>query len=212
MINAEKLLRGLVKHGLSSKKTRRSAGKLLKGGLGGVVGIGALGIAVAAVDHFSRKGSVGAPQTPPQRPPVPPPVSETGRTTAPPPPPQPVAPAEREDDALLLIRAMIAAANADGLIDEQERAAVLGELKSAGLSAQEEEFINRELDSPSSIDSLLPQVSRPDLAREVYAVSLLAIEVDTKAERDYLSYLRTRLSLDEDSIGELHDRFGIESD
>jgi uncharacterized membrane protein YebE (DUF533 family) len=41
---------------------------------------------------------------------------------------------------------------------------------------------------------------------EIYVASLLAIEVDTPAERAYLSLLAARLGLDEPLVAELHEQ------
>jgi uncharacterized membrane protein YebE (DUF533 family) len=104
---------------------------------------------------------------------------------------------------------MIAAANADGTIDSQEKATILKHLREAGANPEEEAFLVGELNSPPSIDSLLPTISGPEMAAEVYAVSLLAVDVDTKAERDYLNYLRSRLEMDESKVEEIHKQLNI---
>ena len=90
---------------------------------------------------------------------------------------------------------MVAAANADGEIDLNEEKAILDYLEKGKLNAEEREFIHQLIASPPSIDSLIPQVTDAELARQVYAVSELAIEVDTQAERDYLDYLKKQLGL-----------------
>ena len=77
---------------------------------------------------------------------------------------------------------MVAAANADGEIDSDEEKAILEYLEEGKLNAEEREFIHQLIASPPSIDSLIPKVTDEELARQVYAVSELAIEVDTQAE------------------------------
>jgi uncharacterized membrane protein YebE (DUF533 family) len=106
---------------------------------------------------------------------------------------------------------MIAAANADGHIDETERQSILNRLAEAELSEEEREFLDRELSAPPSIDSVLPGVDSPRLSAQLYAVSLLAIDVDTKAEEDYLAYLRNRLGLDDNTVKQIHQTLGIEA-
>lgn len=90
---------------------------------------------------------------------------------------------------------MVAAANADGEIDSDEEKAILDYLEEGKLNTEEREFIHQLIASPPSIDSLIPKVTDEEGARQVYAVSELAIEVDTQAERDYLDYLKKRLVL-----------------
>lgn len=212
-MNAERLLGQLIKQGLKKKKKKkRSSGVSSLLGTGGkaALGMGALGVAIAAFEHFTQKQSPG--QTPPG-----PPSPGVGSAGTPPPPPPPRAGAAREgsgssidSETLLLVRAMIAAANADGEIDFQEKAAIMGRLEEAGADFEEKEFVREQLEQPPSVDSLLRQVETPELARQVFAVSLLAIDVDTQAERDYLDYLQRRLRLDDETVEELRRELGGE--
>ena len=216
MFNAEKLLGGLVR---SSTRGRR-------GGLGGLVSggvaLGALGVAMEAVEHFMNKPqSAGSPAGAPGGPPPvpgsapPPPPAPGASSTAPPPPPMPgpshpgtppPSPVESAGnaDAVLLIRAMIAAANADGVIDETEREAILGRLRTVDLSPEEQAFITQELFSPADLETIVRNVNSAELARQVYAVSLMAIEVDTEKERQYMDTLADRLGLDQAAVGEIN--------
>jgi len=132
--------------------------------------------------------------------------------TAPVPPPVPGGTFGNQAGAgepVLLIRAMIAAANADGKIDGNEMGSIINHLKEAGMTGEERDFIEKELVSPKSIDSILPQVQGEELANQIYAVSLLAVEVDTKAERDYLRYLQARLGISDQTARELHGQFEL---
>ena len=106
--------------------------------------------------------------------------------------------------AVLLIRAMIAAANADGLIDEAERTNILKQLQAVELSAEEQGFIVQELLSPADLETIVREVNSPDLARQVYTVSLMAMEVDTDKERQYMDTLASRLGLDESTVAQIH--------
>ena len=62
---------------------------------------------------------------------------------------------------------------------------------------------------PLDLKALLHEVSSPQMAAEVYAASLLAIEVDTPAERGYLSQLAQGLGLDEGAVQRLHLTLGV---
>ena len=57
------------------------------------------------------------------------------------------------ETALLYIRAMIAAAAADGRIDENEQQKLIGSLQQAGLDDEAHAFLQQELQSPASIVS-----------------------------------------------------------
>ena len=50
---------------------------------------------------------------------------------------------------------MIAAANADGNIDQQEKNTILRHLRETGVSPEEERFVVQELDNPPSIEKVL---------------------------------------------------------
>ena len=70
--------------------------------------------------------------------------------------------------ALLLIRAMIAAANADGEITAVERQRILGKLDEAGADPDDRRIIEQELQQPRSLDALLRDVTDPETAEQVY--------------------------------------------
>ena len=105
--------------------------------------------------------------------------------------------------ALLLIRAMIAAASADGEIDADERRRIADKLQEAGADQEDRAFIEREMSSPVALDELLRQVDGEEEAEEFYLASEIAIEADTDAERSYLRYLADRLKIPQDRVQEL---------
>lgn len=109
---------------------------------------------------------------------------------------------------MLLVRAMIAAAHADGSLDEEERRAILGRLAGERLAADERETLAHELDAPWRPEDLAARVTSTRLAEEVYAASLLAIRLDSRAEREYLARLARLLGLDGESTGRLHRLLG----
>jgi uncharacterized membrane protein YebE (DUF533 family) len=227
MFNPEKLLGGLL---MGGSRRRSGLGSLVSGG----VALGLAGVAMEAVEHFMDKSKASASgqhppgpapghtRLPPKPPPTPgtvieppPPPGPTAAAPPPPPSPAPVGSPNADDvqgdsDAVLLIRAMIAAANADGMIDQEERDRILGKLETMDLSDQEHAFIVRELLSPVGMESIVTQVTSQEMAKQVYTVSLLAIEVDTDAERIYMKTLAQRLGLDETDIIEIHRKLGIE--
>jgi uncharacterized membrane protein YebE (DUF533 family) len=217
MFNPEKLLGGLIR----STTRGSSAGSLLKGG----AALGLLGVAIEAAEHYLGNQQQTTPpgSRPRSAPPVPPPsataapASSPGTSPGPPPPPGsraqaiPPEPPDREtaaNKAVLLIRAMIAAANADGVIDQAERDRILKKLQSVDLSPEEQAFITKELLSPSSLEDITRQVDHRQLAMQVYAVSLIAVRVDTDAEHHYMRALAQQLDLDEKTIRAIAEKVG----
>lgn len=115
---------------------------------------------------------------------------------------------QRQADLVLLIRAMIAAAHADGLIDAEERAAILERALQAGLDADTQRFLLGELNQPANAAAIVA-ATRPELRFEVYAASVLAIQLDTPEERDYLDRLAAGLGLGLDERAEIHRELGV---
>lgn len=100
------------------------------------------------------------------------------------------------DSAVLYIRAMIAAAAADGRIDQAEMANIMGGLKQGGLEANAEEFLAAEFNAPASIDDLAAACQSPEQAVQVYTAARLAISPDSQAEAAFLAGLAERLGVD----------------
>lgn len=98
---------------------------------------------------------------------------------------------------LVLVRAMIAAARADGHIDEEERQRIAGRLAEAGIDSEAEEFVNAELTRPVDLDAIISAAQTEEQRVEIYTASRLAIEPETRAERGYLDQLAGRLQLDD---------------
>jgi len=96
---------------------------------------------------------------------------------------------------LVLIRAMIAAAKADGHIDDEERKKIGDKLALSGIGGEAERFLNDELANPANLDELVAAATTDAQKVELYTASRLAITSDTRAERGYLDLLAGRLNL-----------------
>jgi uncharacterized membrane protein YebE (DUF533 family) len=107
-----------------------------------------------------------------------------------------------DDRALLLIRAMIAAAHADGNLTLDERHRISGQLDEAEASADERRLMATEIENPKPLDTLLAQVNDHDTAVEFYLASRAAVDSETEANRAYLTLLRNRLGITEEEARE----------
>lgn len=118
----------------------------------------------------------------------------------------PVAPnAAQEELAGVLLRALIQAAKADGYIDAGEKAVLnehLGDLDESDL-----EFVKTELAKPVDVDGLVRSVPAGSEG-QVYMMSVMAIELDTKEEAKYLQQLAQALGLSPEMANQIHDRMG----
>lgn len=220
MFNPEKMLGNLLMGGMRRK---HGLGGLLSGG----AALGLVGVAMEAAEHYLQSAgrSGGSPPTPPPEvPPSPPPISTAPTGAKPPPPPgaTPAMPFESPtaapnvNPAVLLIRAMVAAANADGVIDETERGRIMAKLDAAQPSIEERRFMAEELNHPRTAEEIAARVTAADvegaeLARQVYLVSLLAVEVDTPQEYAYLENLARLLGLDAAEVDNLHQTANVPS-
>jgi len=111
-----------------------------------------------------------------------------------------------EDNARLMIRAMIQAAKADGEIDEAEKDKIIEHLQ--GASEEEIAFVQAELAAPFDLHGLVAATSEQSKA-QVYAMSAMAIRIDSQAERDYLNALARGLGLSEEAQSRIHTAMGI---
>lgn len=105
------------------------------------------------------------------------------------------APQGEAEFALTLVRAMIAAAKADGRIDDEERRRIGEKLSLSGLDSDAESFLRAELESPLDLDALVSAARTEAQKVELYTASRLAVDADTRAERGYLDLLAGRLGL-----------------
>ncbi|WP_223931456.1 tellurite resistance TerB family protein, partial [Aeromonas caviae] len=104
--------------------------------------------------------------------------------------------------ANLLVRAMVAAARADGHIDAAERQKIQEYLTEQG-ERDAARWIDAELSRPLDPHVLAREVTDMELATEVYLASLLTIEVDHFMERGYLDELARALKLDDNLKGSI---------
>lgn len=207
MINAERILGGLLSQGLGSSGRRRGRRGSAAGGIKGSLGLGVLGVAMAAFEHYRQKEAAPSAPIPARVQSGPPPLPAAAGLKPPPPPlASPSGEGPGDSEALLLVRAMVAAASADGIIDGEERESIFARLHAAGLSDEEKNFVAGELSSPPRLEDILAGVKTRELARQVYAVSLLAVTVDTGEERRYLADLRRRLDLDESEAKSIEEK------
>ncbi len=117
-----------------------------------------------------------------------------------------VATGAMEENAKLMIRAMIQAAKSDGEIDEDEKGRILGYL--GDLDAEEKAFVEAELAKPIDVNALAMDTGQQAKA-QVYAMSAMAIRVDTQSEASYLDGLAAALGLSETDRKQIHAQMGL---
>jgi uncharacterized membrane protein YebE (DUF533 family) len=112
--------------------------------------------------------------------------------------------AEHEALGLTLVRAMIAAARADGRLDAKESRTIYQRIESLGLDPENQALLVAEMGHPVDMDAIVKSATSPEVAAEIYVASMLAIDVDTADEKSYLAMLAARLKLPPELVTELN--------
>jgi len=125
----------------------------------------------------------------------------TGGGSVPPLPGQ-AATATEDRDALRLVQLAISAANADGVMSEKERAAVVQQAQAAGVG----DVVERELNHPRPLTEIVSGVADPAERATLYVLAFTVLRADeqvTGAERIYLAQLAHLLSLEPATVQKL---------
>jgi len=118
---------------------------------------------------------------------------------------------ELERHAELVLKSMINAAKADGQIDKEEIRRIVGKLQEVGVDAETQQYVMAEMKKPMETQQLVAAAhGRPELAAEMYGASLLAIEVDTPAEKKYLEQLAAGLRLSPEVAQRIQEMVGLQ--
>jgi uncharacterized membrane protein YebE (DUF533 family) len=94
-----------------------------------------------------------------------------------------------------MLKAMIAAARADGQVDDRERNLLRDELDRAGADNDTRAWLQAELSKPASPAEVAALATTPEMAAEVYLASVVVVADQTMMERAYLDELAAALKL-----------------
>lgn len=97
--------------------------------------------------------------------------------------------------AVVLIKAMIAAANADGHIDGEEQTAIFAKVQDMQLEPSDKALVFDTLQRPPTVEEIASLADGMEQACEIYLVSRMAIDPDHPSEQMYLQELAEHLSL-----------------
>lgn len=180
---------GLLGLLLGGKGVRRMAG-----GAAGYAGAAALGaLALKAYQNYvaSKSGAATVGQNRPALPLSPASLADVPHEALP--HSQPAT--DGSPFQLVVIRAMVAAAKADGHIDAQEQGRLFSEVERLGLDSEAKAAVFDLLGQPVDMNAIVSAVASPEQGAEVYLASRLAMDPDNAAERAYLDALALRLKL-----------------
>ncbi|AUY32437.1 tellurite resistance TerB family protein [Pseudomonas soli] len=103
---------------------------------------------------------------------------------------------EAEDHSHAILRALIAAAKADGRIDPQEEQLIYAEIKRQTSDPQLQQWLDEEVGKPLDAAEVAKSARDPAMAAEMYLASVMLVDDQQEAERAYLDELAGALQLD----------------
>lgn len=170
---------------LGSKKSRKMGGKVLTYG-----GLAALGVlAYKAYGNWQQQNS------------------GDGNATLPEPQTVDRLPAKQvEEHSFAILRALVAAAKADGHIDNKERELIDVEISKLTNDSSLQQWFDKELNSPLDPADVARSATTPEMAAEMYLASVLIVDEQNYMERTYLEELARQLGLDPSLKKELEDQ------
>ncbi len=116
-------------------------------------------------------------------------------------------PEQANEQAMVMIRAMIYAAKADGRVDDEEQRHIIEGLGD-DITPEEMMFVQDELAAPVDVQALARSAPR-GMEGQVYLASLMAIDLDSNPEAQYLHQLAQALDLAPDAVNAIHDQLKV---
>lgn len=110
-----------------------------------------------------------------------------------------------DDQAKVLIRAMVSAARSDGQITQDEQDSIVKQLKHVGDA--EIQFLREEFSRPIDVRELAWSIPQ-GMEEQAYQISLIAIDLDEKKEAEYLADLAHGLRISPSRCNAIHQRLG----
>lgn len=107
--------------------------------------------------------------------------------------------------AVVLIRAMVNAAKADGKIDQAEQNKIIENL--GGASEESISFLRKEFAAPLNVQEFVQSIPI-GMEQQAYSMSLIAIDLDQEVEASYLKQLAAGLRIPVEIRKQIHQRFG----
>jgi uncharacterized membrane protein YebE (DUF533 family) len=101
----------------------------------------------------------------------------------------------RNARALTIVRAMIAAAKADGTIDGEERDAITAQIKASNLQEDASKVLIEEMLNPLKVQEIAAASDSPEAAVEIYLASMAIVDVDNEKDRSFLDQLAAAMQI-----------------
>lgn len=112
---------------------------------------------------------------------------------------------EQEQQAEIMLRAMISAAKADGEIDAGEQQKITEHLDD--VTPEELALVRSIMNEPNDMQQLVNSIPA-GMEQQAYFMSLLAINLDSKPEAQYLHQLAQSLNISQQDCNSIHEKLG----
>ena len=112
-------------------------------------------------------------------------------------------PAQVEEHSRAILRALVAAAKADGHVDDRERQMIEAEFAQLTDDSELQRWLEAELNKPLDPVEVAAAATTPEMASEMYLASVLMVDEEHFMERAYLDELARQLKLEESLKAEL---------
>jgi uncharacterized membrane protein YebE (DUF533 family) len=103
---------------------------------------------------------------------------------------------EAEEHSHAILRALIAAAKADGRIDDAEKQMISAEIGRHTDDPQLQQWLDDEVAKPLDAKEVAQSATGPGMASEMYLASVMLVDDQQDAERNYLDELAAALQID----------------
>ncbi|VXC76369.1 conserved hypothetical protein [Pseudomonas sp. 8Z] len=117
---------------------------------------------------------------------------------------------QAEQHSRAILKALVAAAKADGHVDERERQLIEEELGKLAQDTELQAWLHTELNKPLDPADVARAASTPEMAAEMYLASVLMVDEEHFMERAYLEELARQLQLPPALKGELEAQVRVE--
>lgn len=105
---------------------------------------------------------------------------------------------EVEEHSHAILRALIAAAKADGRFDDAEKAMINKQIASHTDDPQLQQWLDDEVAKPLDANEVAQSATDPGMAAEMYLASVMLVDDQQEAERRYLDELAAALRIEPD--------------
>jgi len=103
----------------------------------------------------------------------------------------------------ILLKAMIAAAKADGHINQKELAAIEEQIKKLNLSSEVASLLKDEIEKPLDVKEVAALAENSAIAAEIYLVSAVVTDRENSMEKAYLDELAKAMDLPDALVAQL---------